>query len=72
MELPDGLAARLPAMTEAEDRSVSEVIASSLAAVLADGEPTAEQLAALAAAGGSFAWLAEEPEMYSSTDGEPV
>jgi len=29
-------------------------------------------LAALAEAGGSFDWLAEEPDLYSDADGEPV
>ncbi len=32
----------------------------------------AEELAALAAAGGAFEWLADEPELYDDTCGEPL
>lgn len=34
--------------------------------------PTAAELAALAQHGGAFDWLADEPDLYSSDDGEPV
>jgi hypothetical protein len=34
--------------------------------------PSAEELATLAQAGGSFDWLREEPEVYSSHDGESL
>ena len=35
-------------------------------------EPSAKELAGLAERGGSFDWLADEPEIYTVTDGEPV
>ena len=35
-------------------------------------EPGATELARLAERGGSFDWLADEPESYAVTDGEPV
>jgi hypothetical protein len=38
----------------------------------ADQEPGAVALAALAQHGGAFDWLAEEPDLYSVQDGEPV
>lgn len=34
--------------------------------------PTSAELAALAQHGGAFDWLADEPELYSAEDGEPV
>lgn len=34
--------------------------------------PTSAELAHLAQHGGSFDWLAEEPDLYSAEDGEPV
>jgi hypothetical protein len=34
--------------------------------------PTAEELAAIAQHGGAFDWLADEPDLYSLDDGEPV
>jgi hypothetical protein len=34
--------------------------------------PTPAELAVLAQRGGSFDWLADEPELYSLSDGEPV
>jgi len=48
--------------------------------LLAGGEPiappaddlTPAQLAQLAQYGGSFDWLADEPEVYTLRDGEPV
>jgi hypothetical protein len=33
---------------------------------------TAQQIAGVAAAGGAFDWLADEPELYDDTSGEPV
>jgi hypothetical protein len=36
-----------------------------------DDTPSRE-IAALAAAGGAFDWLADEPEMYDDTCGEPL
>ena len=38
----------------------------------AEDEIEGKQLAALAERGGSFDWLADEPELYSDADGEPV
>lgn len=35
-------------------------------------EPTNEDIARLAEHGGSFDWLAEEPDVYTLEDGEPV
>ena len=48
--------------------------------LLVGGEPVdvlspelnAEELAQLAERGGSFDWLADEPELYTVSDGEPV
>ena len=37
-----------------------------------DGGVSPQELATMAHHGGSFDWLAEEPEIYSDTDGEPV
>lgn len=37
-----------------------------------DAPPTAAELAAIAASGGAFDWLADEPDLYSLADGEPV
>lgn len=34
--------------------------------------PTSAELAALAQHGGAFDWLADEPELYTLSDGEPV
>lgn len=34
--------------------------------------PTSDELARLAQHGGSFEWLADEPDLYTSADGEPV
>jgi hypothetical protein len=36
------------------------------------GLPSGEELAAMAQHGGSFDWLADEPDLYSLDDGEPV
>jgi hypothetical protein len=40
-------------------------------AVAAD-DVSSQELTALAAAGGSFDWLAEEPDLYDDSCGEPV
>jgi hypothetical protein len=37
-----------------------------------DHGPTSAELAEVAQRGGSFDWLAQEPDLYSATDGEPV
>ncbi len=37
-----------------------------------DDDPSSEELAILAQRGGSFDWLADEPDLYSEKDGEPV
>jgi hypothetical protein len=34
--------------------------------------PSSEEIARIGEHGGAFNWLAEEPEMYSDEDGEPV
>jgi len=36
------------------------------------GVPSSAELAQLAQEGGAFDWLADEPDLYSLTDGEPV
>jgi hypothetical protein len=41
-------------------------------AVPENDEPTSNELAALTERGGSFDWLADEPDLYSDEDGEPV
>jgi len=38
----------------------------------ASDRPTASELAELAQHGGAFDWLADEPNLYSADDGEPV
>ena len=35
-------------------------------------ENSSQEIAALAAAGGAFDWLAEEPDLYDDTCGEPL
>lgn len=35
-------------------------------------DTTTHEIAALAARGGAFDWLADEPELYDDTAGEPV
>lgn len=37
-----------------------------------DTLPTSDELAEWAQRGGSFDWLADEPDLYSLEDGEPV
>jgi hypothetical protein len=37
-----------------------------------DDGPAGRELAMLAERGGAFDWLAEEPDIYSAEDGEPV
>lgn len=34
--------------------------------------PTSKELATLAQHGGAFEWLADEPDIYSANDGEPL
>ena len=34
--------------------------------------PSVDELAAIAQRGGAFDWLADEPDLYSLDDGEPV
>lgn len=34
--------------------------------------PTSSEMAELAQKGGALAWLAEEPDLYSADDGEPL
>ena len=38
----------------------------------ATDSPSSQELAALTELGGAFAWLADEPDLYSLDDGEPV
>ncbi len=39
---------------------------------VADGELDVRELGRVAHVGGSFDWLADEPDIYSSDDGEPL
>jgi hypothetical protein len=39
---------------------------------VADDDTAAEHVAGLAVAGGAFNWLADEPDLYDDTSGEPV
>jgi hypothetical protein len=41
-------------------------------ALSAAEEPRSQQLAVLAQKGGAFDWLADEPDLYSANDGEPM
>ena len=38
----------------------------------ATDSPSSQELAALTELGGAFAWLADEPDLYSLDDGEPA
>jgi hypothetical protein len=38
----------------------------------ATDDTAAQEIARLAAAGGAFDWLADEPDLYDDTSGEPV
>jgi len=35
-------------------------------------DPSAERIAGLAAVGGGFDWLSDEPDLYDDTSGEPA
>ena len=48
-------------MTKAEFHQLFEV-----------DDTSSQEIAHLAAAGGAFDWLAEEPELYDDTCGEPL
>ena len=70
----------LEAIAHKEKRSVSQAARLLLeeglrerigAVVFLDDTPGSE-VSALAAAGGAFAWLAEEPDDYDDTCGEPI
>lgn len=39
---------------------------------LAVDDTAADEIAALAARGGAFDWLVDEPELYDDTSGEPL
>ena len=60
---------------------VESLIRNYLAYLIAGGKPvspeihempSSEEIARIGAHGGGFDWLAEEPELYSDEDGEPV
>src|SRR6266516_8121523 len=75
---------RLEALRRYADRRrtpISWLIKDSIDYLLAGGEPlmspaseapSAAELAALVQHGGAFDWLADEPDLYSADDGEPV
>ena len=39
---------------------------------LSDDTPSADEVAALATAGGAFEWLTDEPDLYDDTCGEAI
>lgn len=69
----------LAAIAHKEKRSVSQAARLLLeeglrgrTGVTDPNDTLGSEIAALAAAGGAFAWLAEEPDDYDDTCGEPI
>jgi hypothetical protein len=71
----------LGALAADEGRPVAALLREYVAYLLAGGQPVGRplgespsprELAALAQHGGSFNWLADEPDLYGPDDGEPV
>jgi len=70
----------LEALARQEGRSVSQAARQSIEAGLRQrlgslavaDDTSGQEIAALAAAGGAFDWLAEEPDLYDDTCGEPL
>jgi hypothetical protein len=80
VQLSDEQLRSLRRFAERHNRPVAQLIEDYLAYLLAGGapvrsqadEPSDRELAALADHGGAFDWLADEPDIYSADDGEPV
>ena len=79
--LEDAQLRRLQRFADERNLPVAELIRDYLAYLLAGGDPvappeheapTAADMTALAEHGGAFDWLADEPDLYSASDGEPV
>ncbi len=70
----------LEALARQERRSVSQtarqLMEEGLQRRLGHGamadDTSSQEIAALAVAGGAFDWLAEEPDLYDDTSGEPL
>jgi len=70
----------LAALARQERRSVSQIaqqlleegLQQRLGGQAVTDDTSAQELAALAEAGGAFDWLAEEPALYDDTCGEPL
>ena len=70
-------ASRLPDLVQAAQRGQEVVFLDGLRPVarlmpLTEDPPTAQEIAALAMAGGAFDWLADEPDLYDDTCGEAI
>ena len=81
VKLPDDQIEALRRYAARRRTPVSWIIKDYISYLLSGGQPvippptetpTATELAALAEQGGAFDWLAEEPDLYSANDGEPV
>ncbi|HZR99892.1 MAG TPA: CopG family transcriptional regulator [Chloroflexota bacterium] len=81
VELSDAELAALERCADQRQVSATALIREYLHYLLAGGQPvsgprdrapSAPELAALAERGGAFDWLADEPDLYSLADGEPV
>ena len=65
-QLVDSLVQAIRALSTEERAVLEEKL------FFASDEPSTEDLSMLATAGGSFDFLADEPNIYSLEDGEPV
>ncbi|MBA2362245.1 MAG: hypothetical protein H0V86_01790 [Chloroflexia bacterium] len=81
VELAEGQLRDLERFAAARKLPVSGIVRDYVEYLLAGGQPVgppaddehnSRQLAVIAQRGGSFAWLDDEPDLYSSEDGEPV
>ena len=80
VQLSDEQLRSLRRLAEQQNRPLSELIEDYLLYLLEGGapippmsdEPSDRELARLAERGGAFDWLADEPDLYSTQDGEPV
>ena len=59
-------------VSQAARRSMEEGLRQRLAGRAVADDASGHEIAPLAAAGGAFDWLAEEPDLYDDTCGEPV
>lgn len=80
LRLDDPFYRTLKAVAQAERRSVpqmgqlllEEALRSRGLLPAPSSDPSGTGIVTLAQAGGAFAWLEEEPDLYTGTDGEPV